>query len=117
MKKTLLIGMLAIVMVFCLAACGGSGSGSGDSAGKPVSQETYDELTADSSWSEMSLDEYTEYFGKEGVVDEDRTKEWGDGYKVVDWYNEDETGYIHFLFKKNDDGVFMPSSISPSFPE
>ena len=57
------------------------------------------------------------YFGKEGVVDEERSADWGEDYLVVDYYNDDETGYIHFLFKKNDDGIYMPSSISPSFPE
>ena len=117
MKKRVLAVMLALVFALCFTACGGGGGGSADEkAGAPVTQETYDALT-EGDWADMSLEDYNEYFGKEGVVDEERSADWGEDYLVVDYYNEDETGYIHFLFKKNDDGVYMPSSISPSFPE
>ena len=120
MKKKLLVAALTLVMVFAFTACGGGGGASGEgeakSEAKPITQETYDEL-AEGDWSSMSLEDFNEYFGKEGVVDEERTKDWGEGYKVVDWFNEDESGYIHVLFKEDDEGVFMPSSISPSFPE
>lgn len=120
MKKNLVIALMAVVMAFCFAACGGTGSASSSASPAadlepiPITQETYDAL-AEEDWSGMSYEDLQKYFGAEGVVDEERTEAWGKDYLVVDWFNEDKTGYIHVLFKKDENGTFMPSSISPSF--
>jgi hypothetical protein len=119
MKKKLMVLTMLLVMTcmacFGLAACGGSSGGSGEEV-HPVSMETYEGLS-DVEWADFTVDDFNKYFGTKGVVDEERTADWGKGYQVVDWYNEDESGYIHILFKDKGDGKLTAASISPMFDE
>ena len=63
----------------------------------------------------MTPEEMEKYLGVKYVEDEESTKDWGDGYLVVDFPGPDENSYIHVLFKDADgSGKYTPASISPT---
>ena len=106
MKKKLLMIVMAMVLCFALAACGGGGDKEKDDGIDPnatVTKEQYDELS-DSKWYEMSPEEM-----------EQSTKDWGDGYLVVDFPGPDDDSRVHVLFKdKEGDGNMTATSMSPT---
>ncbi len=78
MKKKLLMIVMAMVLCFALAACGGGGDKEKDDGIDPnatVTKEQYDELS-DSKWYEMSPEEMEQFLGVKYVEDEESTKDW-----------------------------------------
>ncbi len=117
MKKKLLMFVMAMVLCFALAACGGGGDKEKDDGIDPnatVTKEQYDKLSNDDAKWDMTPEDMEKYFGVKYVEDEESTKDWGDGYLVVDFPGPDENSYIHVLFKDDGDGRYTPSSISPT---
>lgn len=114
MKKILVI-MMAMVLCFAMAACGGSDGGDTKKSEQAyVTPEKYQDLS-DADWADMTPEEMTEFLGVDYVTDEESTKDWGeDEYLVVDYPGPDKDSYVHALFKKADDGTFKASSISPN---
>ena len=80
MKKKLLMIVMAMVLCFALAACGGGGDKEKDDGIDPnatVTKEQYDKL-GDSKWYEMSPEEMEQFLGVKYVEDEESAKDWGD---------------------------------------
>ena len=94
MKKKLLMIVMAMVLCFALAACGGGGDKEKDDGIDPnatVTKEQYDKLS-DSKWYEMSPEEM-----------------------VVDFPGPDDDSRVHVLFKdKEGDGNMTATSLSPT---
>lgn len=114
MKKILVV-LMAMALCFAMAACGSDG-GDVEKSDEPayVTAEKYQELR-DAGWADMTPEEMTDFLGVDYVLDEESTKEWGeDEYLVVDYPGPDDESYVHVLFKKNGDGNFNASSISPN---
>ena len=117
MKKKLLMIVMAMVLCFALAACGGGGDKEkvdGIDPNATVTKEQYDKLS-DSKWYEMSPEEMEQFLGVKYVEDEESTKDWGDGYLVVDFPGPDDDSRVHVLFKdKEGDGNMTATSLSPT---
>ena len=116
MKKKFFVILTVIAMCFAFTACGDSGTSKED---KPeidpdakVTLEKYEELR-EAKWSDMSMEEMEQFLGVKAVVDEDRTKEWGDGYIVADFPGPDSGSGLHVLYKKVD-GKWGTASMSPT---
>ena len=117
MKKKLLMFVMTMVLCFALAACGGGGDKEKDDGIDPnatVTKEQYDKLSNDDAKWDMTPEDMEKYFGVKYVEDEESTKDWGDGYLVVDFPGPDEKSYIHILFKDDGSGKYTPSSINPN---
>lgn len=119
MKRDMLRKIAIVTVIFfiavSLAACGGGGSGEGESSGidpeATLSVERYEELLAE-EWYSMSYEEIQEFMGVAGVVDEEGTADWGEGYLVVDFPGPNEDSYVHGLFKEDEEGILKVSSLS-----
>lgn len=108
--KKLLIVLMAMIMAFAMASCGGGG---GEESGNDyVTPEMYAELS-ESDWMSMGQEEMEEFLGVAGTVDEESTETWGEGYVVVDFPGVDSDSYLHVLFSQNDDGSWKCSSMQP----
>ena len=90
MKKKLLMIVMAMILCFALAACGGGGDKEKDDGIDPnatVTKEQYDKLS-DSKWYEMSPEEMEQFLGVK---------------------------YVEVLFKdKEGDGNMTATSLSPT---
>jgi hypothetical protein len=108
MKKTKTIFIvLILVLALSFAACSGK---------EYVTDADYKKL-GDMEWSEMTIDEMNKEIGMDGVLDEERTKDWGKGYEVYTWPGKDGKGSLVVLFKdKEGDGKMTPTSMSSSLP-
>lgn len=117
MKKKLLMLVMTMVLCFALAACGGDGDKETDNGIDPnatITKEQYEQLSED-NWNKMTPEQMAQYLGANYVVDEESTKDWGEGYLVVDFPGPDEESYLHVLFKdKEGDGKLTPASMSPT---
>lgn len=103
MKKITLV-LLVLIMAFSFAGCGGDPG--------YVTPDLYQQL-CEEDWANMGQDEMEEFLGVEGVLDEDSTESWGEGYAVVNFPGEDDASYLHVLFSQNDDGSWRCSSMQP----
>ena len=116
MKKNLLMIIMAMVMCFSFAACGGGGNDEKDDGIDPnatITKEQYQQLRED-NWSEMTPKEMEQYLGVK-YVENKETEDWGEGYLVVDFPGPDEDSFLRVLFKdKEGNGKMTPSSMSPS---
>lgn len=101
LKRAIMI-VAVLVLMLGLASCGGD---------KYVTVDKYNELSA-ADWSHMSQEDMEKFLGVKGVVDEEDTANWGEGYAVVDFPGPDEDSYLHVLFKEYDTG-WGASSMSP----
>ena len=104
--KKVIVVLAALIMVFGFAACGGGG---GDNY---VTPEKYLELR-DADWPNMEQAEMEDFLGVKGVIDEESTDNWGEGYEVIDFPGVDDDSYLHVLFQQNDDGSWRCASIQP----
>lgn len=104
-KKLLMIGMV-VVMAMAFTACGG-----GAESNPVVTPELYAELS-DASWGDMTFEEMEEFLGVEGVVDEDSTESWGEGYLVVDFPGPDDSSVLHVLYQDDGTGEMKACSLS-----
>lgn len=116
MKKKFFVILTVIVMCFAFTACGDSGTSKEDKTeidpDAKVTLEKYEELR-EAKWSDMSMEEMEQFLGVKAVVDEERTKEWGDGYIVADFPGPDSGSSLHVLYKKVD-GKWGTASMSPT---
>ena len=63
----------------------------------------------------MSPEEMEQFLGVKYVEDEESTKDWGDGYLVVDFPGPDDDSRLHVLFKDEEgDGNMTATSMSPT---
>lgn len=117
MKKNLLMIIMAMVMCFSFAACGGGGNDEKDDGIDPnatMTKEQYQQLSED-NWSEMTPEEMEQYLGVKYVENKESTEDWGEGYLVVDFPGPDEDSFLRVLFKdKEGNGKMTPSSMSSS---
>lgn len=104
--KKITVLLAALIMVFGITACGGSGEVD------YVTPEKYAELH-DADWMNMGQEEMEEFLGVAGVIDEESTETWGEGYAVVNFPGVDESSYLHVLFSQNADGSWICSSMQP----
>lgn len=104
-KKLLIVSMI-VVMAMAFTACGG-----GAASDPVVTPEKYAELQ-DASWGEMTLEEMEEFLGVDGVVDEEDTESWGDGYLVVNFPGPDDESKLCVLYKDNGTGEMTAASLS-----
>lgn len=115
MKKKVLMFVMAIALCFTLVACGGNGDNRKNDDIDPnatVTKEQYIKLK-ESNWSDLTPEEMERFLGVRYVENEESTKDWGEGYLVVDFPGPDEKSYLRVLFKdKEGDGKMTPSSIS-----
>lgn len=111
MKKKIIVLLTIVAMCFGFVACGAKDDGIDPNATLTVEQ--YQKYTTEENRWDMSLEEMEQYFQVKAKVDEEGTKSWGDGYIVADFPGPDEDSYVHFLFKKYDDGKWGVSSVSP----
>lgn len=114
MKKFFVVCMMTL-LVLAMTACGNNGGAEKapepDNTAKTVTAEQYNAL-GEANWGDMDQAEMEEFLGVKGVVDEERTEDWGEGYLVVDFPGPDEASYVHVLFSQDDDGQWSASSIS-----
>lgn len=112
-KKLLMVGVTAAVAM-TLTACGGSSEAGGESVADPViTPEIYAELEA-AAWGDMTFEEMEEFLGVKGVVDEEGTESWGEGYLVADFPGPDDESRVHVLYKEDADGEMTACSLSPT---
>ena len=114
MKKKVLMVVIAIALCFTLVACGGNGDNKKNDGIDPnatVTKEQYVKL-CEGNWSDLTPEEMEQFLGVRYVEDEEATKDWGDGYLVVNFPGPDENSYLHVLFKERDNGKMTPSSMS-----
>lgn len=109
----LLIVMMIIVISMAFTACGDAQEDSAANLDPDavVTLDKYYELK-EADWGNMSFEEMQGFLGVRGVVDEERTAEWGDGYLVVDFPGPDENSSLHVLYSQDDDGEWGSSSMS-----
>lgn len=119
MNRTLLkkIGLVlsVFVLTLALAACGGKTDGEGMENEEPeepatVTYEQYTELR-EMEWYSMSKEEVEEFLGVEGVLDEEATAMWDEGYEVVNYPGPDEESRLHVLYKPDGEGGLVLSSM------
>lgn len=113
--RALLAIMLISMLCVGMTACGSDSKGDSDNI-DPDAKITYKkyEKLKKNDWNEMSPKEMEKFLGVKYIVDKKSTKEWGDGYKVVDFPGDDEDTRLHVLFKKNDEGKWHTASLSPT---
>ena len=110
--KTLLAVLAVMVMTLAFTACGSSDPAADIDPDAYVTPEQFNELQSGGEWSDMSFEEMQEYLQVAGVVDEEATESWGDGYLVVDFPGPDDDSGLHVLFRQGDDGEWGCSSMS-----
>lgn len=112
-KKLLVVGMVAVVAM-TFTACGGNSEGGGEIADDAVvTPDMYAELEA-AEWGEMTFEEMEEFLGVKGVIDEEGTASWGEGYLVADFPGPDEESSVHVLYKDDGSGEITACSLSPT---
>lgn len=103
--KRLSLVLLAVLLAMGIAACGGK---------EYVTYADYKTLS-DAEWGKMTVEEINELLEVDGVLNEESTESWGEGYEVYDWHGDNNSGKITVLFNDDDgDGKMTPSSISTS---
>ncbi len=113
MKKILKRSLAIIAALMLMLSFAGCGAEEGIDPNNYVTAEKYAELTA-ADWGSMSYEEMQEFLDVQGVVDEEGSESWGEGYIVADFPGPDEDSRLHVLFSPNEDGTESASSISPT---
>jgi len=119
MNRALLkkIGLIlsVLVMAFAMTACGQKTDGDGMENEEPeepvaITLEQFQELR-EMEWPSMTKEEVEEHFGVEGVLNEEATAMWDEGYEVVDYLGPDEDSYVRILYKPDSEGNLKVSSM------
>lgn len=106
--KRVVMVIFVLVLAFSFAGCGDK-----INPNNYVTVEKYEELRA-ADWGGMSFKEMEKFLDVQGIVDEEGTADWGEGYTVVDFPGPDTDSYLHVLFGTDDDGKESASSMSPT---
>lgn len=106
--KRVVMVIFVLMLAFSFAGCGDK-----INPNNYVTVEKYEELRA-ADWGDMSFKEMEKFLDVQGIVDEEGTADWGEGYTVVDFPGPDTDSYLHVLFGTDDDGKESASSMSPT---
>ena len=104
MKKNLLMIIMAMVMCFSFAACGGGGNDEKDDGIDPnatMTKEQYQQLRED-NWSEMTPEEMEQYLGVKYVENKESTEDLLRKFEYVAKYDDRSMNWYLLHLIKNE---------------